>query len=467
MIKHIVDKIADRTRWGYLLAFIILLISYIVSYISTQNLMKQSQLVNHSNQIIHGLDNIVSYVTQCESATRGYIITDKKELLNKCNSSRRNADSALQSLKTLTLDNPEQQKNIDSLSALITDKLTWLQNVVSIFDSTHTITENILNTRDIGIYKMNKVENFVQFMQNDERKIWHQRNNQQKKYSYVIKTFTIFSLLVAIMLTLYSIITFNKENKAKQQADKKANAYRQQLEMRVDELAALNTELIELRNIEKFAVTGRISRTIAHEVRNPLTNINLAAEQLKNEIPVNNDVALLFEMIARNSNRINQLISDLLNATRITDLNFEKVCINDVIDKSLEFAKDRIELKNITIQKHYNEAIKPLMLNQEKIIIAFLNLIVNSLEAMDEKGILTITSTTSNNRCIVKFSDNGKGILKEDLGRLFEPYFTTKEKGTGLGLTNTQNIILAHNGSIQVESEPGKGSAFTVVFNVT
>ncbi len=115
MIKTIVDKIADRTRWGYLAAFIILLISYIVSFVSTQNVMKQSALVNHSNDVIHSLDNVVSYVTQCESAARGYIITNHRELLLKYYTSRTNADSALKSVKSLTADNPVQQRNMELL----------------------------------------------------------------------------------------------------------------------------------------------------------------------------------------------------------------------------------------------------------------------------------------------------------------------------------------------------------------
>src|SRR5258708_27368642 len=113
MIKNIVDKIADRTRWGYLTAFIILLISYIVSFVSTQNVVKQSKLVNHSNDIIHGLDNIIGYVIQCESAARGYMLTDDKELLLKYNTSRNNTDSTFINVKTLTADNPRQQNNLD------------------------------------------------------------------------------------------------------------------------------------------------------------------------------------------------------------------------------------------------------------------------------------------------------------------------------------------------------------------
>ncbi|MDQ2864160.1 MAG: CHASE3 domain-containing protein [Bacteroidota bacterium] len=465
MIKSIVDRIADRIRWGYLAAFIILLISYIVSFVSTQKLMKQSQLVNHSSEVIHGLDNVVGFVTRCESAARGYIITDRPELLSRYLASRNNADSALQSIKNLTADNPAQQVNMDSLHILVHDKINWLDHILAIFDATHTITQPILNPRNEGLEKMNRVENYVHYAQDQERKLWEQRTIELAKYSNVIKIFTIISLIVAILLTFYSIVTFNKENKAKREADKKAITYRNQLEMRIDELAALNLELVELRNIEKFAVTGRISRTIAHEVRNPLTNINLATEQLKNEISENEDASLLFDMISRNSNRINQLISDLLNSTRTSELSYVKASINDIIDRSLEFAIDRIELKHIYVVKDYDPDICSVLVDEEKIVIAFLNIIVNAIESMEDKGTLNISTEHKNSRCVVKITDSGKGLNKEDLSRLFEPYFTTKEKGTGLGLTNTQNIILAHNANINVESEPGKGTTFTISFN--
>ncbi len=465
MIKNIVDRIADRIRWGYLAAFIILLVSYIISFVATQKLMKQSALVNHSNDVIHGLENVVGYVTQGESAARGYIITNERNLLLKYNTSRNYADSALKNVKDLTSDNPGQQKNMDSLKELINEKFLWLDHAISIYDSTHSINERLLMGKNVGVAKMMRVEIFTQKVEDEERKIFVERNQQLEKYSHIIKEVTIVSLIAAVLLTFYSIITFNKENKAKREASEKANAYRQQLEMRIDELNAVNVELIELRNIEKFAATGRISRTIAHEVRNPLTNINLATEQLRTEIVPGSDVDILFEMISRNSNRINQLISDLLDSTRISELQFIKSSINEVLDSSLEFASDRIELKQIIVVKDYDKDIRPVLVDSEKIKIAFLNIIVNAIEAMGENGTLHLSTESKNNRCVVKITDSGKGLSKEDLGRLFEPYFTTKEKGTGLGLTNTQNIILAHNANIKVDSELSKGTTFTISFN--
>ena len=465
MTKPVPEKFADLTRSGYLGAFILLLISYIISFVSAQNLAKQSAWVAHSNEVLHTLDNILRYVTESESAARGYIITNNKAFLEKFDRSSRNADSAWNSIKLFTADNTAQRSNMDSLKILIDDKMKLLKNSLAFFDSTHSI--NMLLSRQwSGIEKMKNLENYVHYIQNTEIKVLYNRNKKASKYSNIIKIFTIVSLLLAILLTLYSVITFTKENKAKQDATKKANLYQQELEKRVDELASLNLELIELRNIEKFASTGRIARTIAHEVRNPLTNIKLATEQLSNEVPQNTDLDLLFKMIHRNADRINELINNLLNATKVNDLSFQKISINDVIDNSLEFAQDRINLKKIKVVKNYAPSVCPIVIDREKVAIALLNIIVNAIEAMDEYGTLSISTQTKNNRCLVKISDTGKGMTKEEINSLFEPFFTTKEKGTGLGLTNTQNIILAHGGNISVESEKNKGTTFNVSFAI-
>jgi signal transduction histidine kinase len=289
------------------------------------------------------------------------------------------------------------------------------------------------------------------------------RTTVSVRWSY-LTAFTIVSLIIGILLVFYLIIIFNKETKEKREAIRKKNVYRQQLESRIDELTILNLESIELKNIEHFTATGRILRTIAHEVRNSLTNINLATEQLQNEIPATEDVSFLFEMISRNSKKINLLMSSLLDSTRISSLQYAITSINDVLDNSMESAADIIELKHIKVVKDYDKDIGPISVDKEKVQIALLNIIVNAVEAMEDHGTLYLVTETRNDRCITKVTDNGKGLSKEDMARLFEPYFTTKEKGNGLSLTNTQNIILGHNARISVESELGKGTSFTISF---
>lgn len=225
----------------------------------------------------------------------------------------------------------------------------------------------------------------------------------------------------------------------------------------------------EQRRSEKHEVTERIAHTIAHEVRNPLTNVKLAIEQLKHEINgTNESTEIYFDIINRNTERINQLITELLNSAKPTQLKISKCSINELLDQSLNLAKDRILLKEIKIVKEYaapNAAY--LLLDSEKVKLAFLNIIINAIEAMKPKqGILNLKTNIKNNKCIVLITDNGSGIPSEHLGKLFEPFFSGKPKGVGLGLTTTQNIILNHKGFIDVESEPNKGTTFTIGFDI-
>ena len=175
---------------------------------------------------------------------------------------------------------------------------------------------------------------------------------------------------------------------------------------------------------------------------------------------------MLLEMVGRNVTRINQLVSDLLNSTRFAQLEYASADINEVLDETLELAKDRIELSKIKVEKNYATDICEIMVDKEKIKLAFLNIIVNAIEAMpQEEGVLQITTSKSGERCIVEIKDNGSGMDEDTLQKLFDPYFTGKAKGNGLGLTNTQNIILNHKGSITVTSQKANGSVFIVTLS--
>lgn len=420
--------------------------------------------MNHTNEVIHNLDNIIGFITKGESAFRGYLITDDKKLLASYDESIRNTDSTFSRLKILTIDNLHQQKNLDTLHYLIREKFVWIESVISDFSSTHKILPSLLEGNQQGITKTKNIEAQIAKMKQEERALWLERSKKVSEYSGLIQVLNIASIIIAILLTIYSIVVYNKENKEKLQVSKKADEYKNTLQEQVKELAALNAELLDLRRMEKYLVTGRIARVIAHEVRNPLTNINLACEQLQSEIDNNDSAKMLFTMINRNSERINQLVSDLLNSTRIAELSFSEASVNEILDATLELARDRIELKQIFVVKNYDENVCKISVDVEKLKIAFLNIIVNAVEAMEENGTLEITTDSSNNHCTVKISDNGRGMKKPEMDRLFEPYFTTKEKGNGLGLANTQNIILAHKGSISAESEFGKGTSFTITF---
>lgn len=224
----------------------------------------------------------------------------------------------------------------------------------------------------------------------------------------------------------------------------------------------------DLLMAEKLSMTGRIARSIAHEVRNPLTNLTLALEQLRDELPKDNeDIRLYCDIIDRNSNRIEQLIGEMLNSSKPKQLNLELTDLNVVIEDALQLAVDRINLNQMKLEKHLHADLPRLLLDREEIKMALLNIIINAIEAMDPgMGVLRIRTDVNGNSVQAAIEDNGKGISPENIERLFDPFFTSKADGMGLGLTSTKNILNSHNVDVNVSSTPGIGTTFTLKFTI-
>ncbi len=222
----------------------------------------------------------------------------------------------------------------------------------------------------------------------------------------------------------------------------------------------------ELMLAEKLSMTGKLARTIAHEVRNPLTNLSLALEQLKDEIPEEvEDADLYFSIIKRNSERIGKLISDLLNSSKPKELNLVAQPFNIQVQSAIKLVKDRIKLQNIKLEEEYADNLPDIPLDKDQIQVAFLNLFINAIEATKpDLGILKVKTSLNDDLINLWVEDNGKGISEKNMGKLFEPFFTSKKEGTGLGLTTVQNIIHSHRGQITAKSETGVGTTFELKF---
>ena len=462
-----VFNFTGKIRAGYLTAFILLLFSYSLTFYTTWQLSKQNKTLNHTNEVINKLEQLHSDIKDVTIGIRGYIIMKDSKFLLPYYNARKNVDSIYKLLVYLTADNNLQQERLQSLDSLIKRKFDIAESSLRMFNDEGLVTGSLIEDVTITSKKnSDSIRNIIGLMQNRENELQKLRSQDVSSSSAAIKIINLTSLAVAILLVIYSLVTFNIQNKAKKEADNRTAGYRRQLEERVIELNRLNKELEELKSMEKLAITGRIARAIAHEVRNPLTNISLASEQIQTQVVAEEENNELLQMINRNVKRINQLITDLLNSSKFAELNYETVSVNVVLDEALNLAMDRVLLKKISVEKKYAKDICSISVDVEKIKIAFLNIIVNAIEAMpDENGILKIRTEEKNNKCFVTISDNGIGIDKETISKLFEPYFTNKIKGNGLGLTNTQNIILNHKATIEVKSELGKGSSFIISLN--
>jgi PAS domain S-box-containing protein len=216
------------------------------------------------------------------------------------------------------------------------------------------------------------------------------------------------------------------------------------------------------RQIEKLRSTAMLLRTLTHEIRNPLTNINLSLDHLKTELQSDNAIV---DIIERNLNRINSMVTELLNSARPGEIALQHTSLQSILDDAAEAATDRISLKQVRLIKKYFKDTACVMADPGKLKIAFLNIIINAVEAMQEgKGILNISIERKRNSYDVKIEDNGSGISEENLSKIFEPYFTSKSNGFGLGLASTLTILQSHRAVVDVQSQVGAGTSFHISF---
>jgi signal transduction histidine kinase len=209
---------------------------------------------------------------------------------------------------------------------------------------------------------------------------------------------------------------------------------------------------------------ARFVTVLAHEVRNPLTNINLAVDMLE-YADKDEDPKLYLDIIRRGSARINHLICELLKYQEPDKAQGSLYSIHRLLDEVLEMAADRIRLKNIMVRKDFAVEDKQIMMDKAKIRIALTNIIINAIDAMSsENGELRLTEGLVDGHYSLQIGDNGCGIPSEHLQEIFKPYFTRKPGGMGLGLSTTWDILQANHIRMDVESKEGEGTCFTLLF---
>jgi len=199
---------------------------------------------------------------------------------------------------------------------------------------------------------------------------------------------------------------------------------------------------------------------LAHEIRNPLANINLALEILQSSLQNDEDKACL-DIIGRGSVRISNLINNLLANYEAKEVPLQITQVNQLLNEIVTLLKDRLMLKNIIVRKHFTRQECNVLVNKEQVMIAIINIIVNAIDAMpSSRGELKITTRCLKGTGIIEIEDNGIGISNENLKKIFKPYFTNKPGGMGLGLSTALTSLLSNHARVKVYSEEGKGSKF-------
>jgi PAS domain S-box-containing protein len=226
--------------------------------------------------------------------------------------------------------------------------------------------------------------------------------------------------------------------------------------------------LREITKSRDLSTIGVLARWMAHEIRNPLSSLNINIELLREELgeevelSQKEEIHSLINFISYETLRLENNLKEFLDFNRLPPLKFESVELNEVLDSVVRLLRPDAQMKNARIETHFQKKLPLLKIDVSQFNLAISNLLVNSVQAVSEKGEIHLFTRGSKKNVFIIIQDNGVGISKEHLSRIFDFMFSTKPTGSGLGLSIAKKIISDHHGDISVKSEINKGSAFKI-----
>jgi signal transduction histidine kinase len=224
-----------------------------------------------------------------------------------------------------------------------------------------------------------------------------------------------------------------------------------------------------VKQSEQLALIGQITAGIAHELKNPLAVLASSSELLKDELagaPDSEWVPTLARDIDEEIQRMTVIVNDFLTLARSRKDQTGPVKLHQILDRVLHLLRIKFNEVDVKVERHYAPDLPEIEGSGNRLIQVFLNLLVNSLEAMPGGGTIRIRTYRTESEAVVEIADEGEGISEEHLKWLFNPFFSTKEKGNGLGLSIARDIMLEHSGSLDIQSELRKGTVVTCRFPI-
>jgi PAS domain S-box-containing protein len=231
-----------------------------------------------------------------------------------------------------------------------------------------------------------------------------------------------------------------------------------------------------LREISKsrdLSTIGMLARWMAHEIRNPLSSLNINIELLREELggeaqlSQKEEIHSLINFISYETLRLENNLKEFLDFNRLPPLKFEWVQLNDVLDSVVRLSRPDAQIKNARIETHFQKKLPMVKIDVSQFNLAISNLLINSIQAVSEKGEILLFTRGSKKNVFIIIQDNGVGISKEHLPKIFDFMFSTKPTGSGLGLSIAKKIISDHHGEINVKSEVNRGSSFKIRLPLT
>jgi signal transduction histidine kinase len=223
---------------------------------------------------------------------------------------------------------------------------------------------------------------------------------------------------------------------------------------------------------ERLSSLGHLAAGVAHEIRNPLNAIAMGLQRLKREFlpqeeSQKEEYLSFMDLISKEIRRVNEIIEQFLNLSRPFELTLKHSSLQDLLKNLTTLLQEEASSRGIQIQTGTNPDLPLIKMDHERLTQAFLNIMKNGMQAMEQGGVLRVEAQYLKDQVEISFSDSGSGIPPEEMEKIFNYYYTTKEKGVGLGLPIAHRIIEAHGGQLKVESRVGIGTKVTVLLPVT
>jgi len=235
-----------------------------------------------------------------------------------------------------------------------------------------------------------------------------------------------------------------------------------QIIFNLNDITALKKLEAEIRQNQRLADLGTMAAGMAHEIRNPLSAIKTYVALLPKKINKSGFLDKFQKTVPREINRLNTIIEELLELSRPPRYSFQLTDINHLLQQNIDLLEADLHAVNIDCSYRIEDNLPRIMADENQLSKVFINLMKNGAQAMPGGGKMSIHALFDNSWVIIKFKDTGHGFSSRTAQNIFSPFFTTKAKGTGLGLAITHKVVLEHGGSIEVKSETGKGSCFSI-----
>lgn len=269
-------------------------------------------------------------------------------------------------------------------------------------------------------------------------------NDYENIFRYQVMTLVTVSGVMLILFLIMIIVVKRGENI---------------IQKRAQERLKLKDQLSRAKHLSSL---GEMVAGVSHEIRNPLGIISSSAELLKKKIALDDASNRIPDIIIEESGRLNNIITDFLNFAKPREPNRFSCRIEAVIAKNIDFLSSQIEGGGYIVKTQYDEKLPVVQADAEMLYQAFLNILINAMQAMPEGGTIDIVAKSDRRSLWIAFEDRGSGVPKEAREKIWDPFFTTKDRGTGLGLGIVKNIIEAHEGQIRLENRSQGGTRVSI-----